>query len=217
MEQECGYPASAGMALRVPPFIKEMVAQLTFEARACNEINQSSGVSVRVTDQQLRIASSPTPRSAPCASATTRSCRAFPTCTSLYASTAGKIELEYVGEDKKEEDLIERLINRAVLKVFDRYFKIDDLRRVAALLRGRDGASRSPTIAPAAEYLDALREVPGLREAVEQLGPFESPGPDGGRERAGLRGPAPSSEAQQGAPRRALRLSRLRRQARRRR
>ena len=42
---------------------------------------------------------------------------------SLYASTAGKIELEYVGEDKKEDDLIERLINRAVLKVFDRYFK----------------------------------------------------------------------------------------------
>ena len=38
---------------------------------------------------------------------------------SLYASTAGKIELEYVGEDKKEDDLIERLINRAVLKVFD--------------------------------------------------------------------------------------------------
>src|SRR5260370_32470004 len=47
MEQECSYPASAGMALRVPPFIKEVVAQLTFEARASNEINQSSGVSWR--------------------------------------------------------------------------------------------------------------------------------------------------------------------------
>ena len=49
MDQECGYPASVGMALRVPPFIKEVVAQLTFEARASNEINQSSGVSVRVS------------------------------------------------------------------------------------------------------------------------------------------------------------------------
>ena len=29
---------------------------------------------------------------------------------------------------------------------------------------------------PASEYLDALREVPGLREAVEQLGSFETPG-----------------------------------------
>ena len=44
MEQECGYPASAAMALRVPQFMKEIVAQLTFEARASNEINQTSGV-----------------------------------------------------------------------------------------------------------------------------------------------------------------------------
>src|SRR5580704_8420423 len=49
MDQESGYPPSVGMALRVPAFIKEVVAQLTFEARASNEINQSSGVSVRVS------------------------------------------------------------------------------------------------------------------------------------------------------------------------
>jgi magnesium chelatase subunit I len=35
--------------VRVPEFMKEILAQLTFEARASNEINQSSGVSVRVT------------------------------------------------------------------------------------------------------------------------------------------------------------------------
>ncbi len=34
----------------------------------------------------------------------------------VLASTAGKIELEYAGEDKKEEDLIDRLLNRAVLE-----------------------------------------------------------------------------------------------------
>jgi magnesium chelatase subunit I len=30
--------------------------------------------------------------------------------------------------------------------------------------------------APAADYLDALREVPGLREAIDQIGVFETPG-----------------------------------------
>jgi magnesium chelatase subunit I len=174
MEQECSYPASAGMALRVPPFIKEVVAQLTFEARASNEINQSSGVSVRVSINNFESVIS---------NAEKRAVRLgeneivprLSDLPSLYASTAGKIELEYVGEDKKEDDLIERLINRAVLKVFDRYFKVDDLRRVAAYFEGGWGVVVSDS-APSSEYLDALREVPGLREALEQLGAFETPG-----------------------------------------
>jgi hypothetical protein len=93
----------------------------------------------------------------------------------LFASTAGKIELEYVGEDKKEEDLVERLINHAVLKVFDRYLKIDDLKSIIAYFGQGWGVEVSDR-APSAEYLEPLREVPGLREAVERLGPFETPG-----------------------------------------
>ena len=34
----------------------------------------------------------------------------------------------------------------------------------------------SPDRAPASDYLDALREVPGLREAIDQIGVFETPG-----------------------------------------
>src|SRR5580658_2733500 len=174
MDQESGYPPSVGMALRIPPFIKEVIAQLTFEARASNEINQSSGVSVGVSIKNIESVLS---------NAEKRAVRLgdneivprLSDLPSLYASTAGKIELEYVGEDKKEEDLIERLVNRAVLKVFDRYFKVDDLRRVAAYFEGGWGVEVSDD-APASDYLDALREVPGLREAVEQLGSFETPG-----------------------------------------
>ena len=174
MEQECSYPRSSGMELRVPPFIKEIVAHITFEARASNEINQSSGVSVRVSINNFESALS---------NAEKRAVRLeeneivprLSDLPSLYASTAGKIELEYVGEDKNEEDLIERLINRAVIKVFDAYYKVDDLRRVIAYFEQGWGIEVSDS-APASEYLEALREVPGLREAVEQLGPFETPG-----------------------------------------
>src|SRR2546425_7235050 len=48
MEQEMPALDRGSRALRVPQFMKEIVAQLTFEARGSNEINQSSGVSVRV-------------------------------------------------------------------------------------------------------------------------------------------------------------------------
>ncbi len=40
---------AASRAVHVPDFLKQIIAQFTFEARACAEINQASGVSVRVT------------------------------------------------------------------------------------------------------------------------------------------------------------------------
>src|SRR5512135_2083287 len=49
MEQELPAVERAERLLGMPPFMKEILAQITFEARASNEINQSSGVSVRVT------------------------------------------------------------------------------------------------------------------------------------------------------------------------
>ena len=207
MEQECSYPLRAETPLRVPQFMKDILAQITFEARASNEINQSSGVSVRVTINNYEAA---------IANAEKRAIRTgeneivprLSDLHSLYASTAGKLELEYAGEDKKDDDLIERLINRSVLKVFDRYLKLDDMKSLIGYFEEGWGVEVSDT-APSSEYLDALREVPGLREVVEQLGVFESPGPDGDRERADFRGPASASEAQQGSAGRALRLSRL--------
>ena len=102
MEQEVPALDRDGRELRVPPFMKEIVAQLTFEARASNEINQASGVSVRVTHQQLRDADLATPRSARVRTRRARD-RAAPhrPARGRCASTAGKIELEYAGEDKK--------------------------------------------------------------------------------------------------------------------
>src|SRR5262249_58255889 len=49
MEQEATPIDRDGRELRVPQFMKELVAQVTLEARASNEISQSSGVSVRVS------------------------------------------------------------------------------------------------------------------------------------------------------------------------
>jgi len=174
MEQECSYPLGAEMPLRIPQFLKEILAQITFEARASNEINQSSGVSVRVTINNFESLISNAEKRA----IINRDNEIVPRVSdlhSLYASTAGKLELEYVGEDKKEDDLIERLVNRAVLKVFDRYLKLEDLKNVSSYFEEGWGVEVSDR-SPASDYMDALREVPGLREAVNQLGVFETPG-----------------------------------------
>jgi magnesium chelatase subunit I len=174
MDQECSYPADSALPLRVPQFLKDILAQITFEARASNEINQASGVSVRVTINNLESMMSNAEKRA-VINGENEIVPRLSDLHSAYASTAGKLELEYVGEDKKEDDLIERLVNRAVLKIFDHHIKVDDLKRVIAYFEEGWGVEVSDR-SPSSEYMDALREVPGLREAVNQLGAFESPG-----------------------------------------
>jgi magnesium chelatase subunit I len=174
MEQECGYPLRAEMPLRVPQFLKEILAQITFEARASNEINQSSGVSVRVTINNFETLISNAEKRA-VVNADQEIVPRVSDLHALYPATAGKLELEYAGEDKKEADLIERLVNRAVLKVFDRYVKVEELKTIIVYFEQGWGVEVSDR-SPASDYLDALREVPGLRDAVNRLGAFETPG-----------------------------------------
>jgi magnesium chelatase subunit I len=174
MEQEVPAVDRGAVALRVPDFLKEILAQLTFEARASNEINQSSGVSVRVTINNYESLIS----NAEKRTVRTSEREVVPRLSDLHsvlASTAGKIELEYVGEDKKEEDLIDRLINRAVLKVWDKYLKVELLKRVIEHFEAGWGCEVSDRLR-SEDYLEGIRQIPGLREGIALLGPFESPG-----------------------------------------
>src|SRR5207244_13349335 len=124
MEQEIPPLDRDHETVRVPEFMKEIIAQITFEARGSNEINQSSGVSVRVTINNYESLLSNAEKRA----VRTTEREIVPRITdlpSVLPSTAGKLELEYVGEDKKDGDLIDRLINRAILKVWDKYLKVE--------------------------------------------------------------------------------------------
>jgi magnesium chelatase subunit I len=174
MEQEVSPIDRDGRELRVPQFMKELVAQVTMEARASNEISQSSGVSVRVSINNYETLISNAEKRA----LRTGEREIVPRLTDLHAvlaSTTGKIELEYAGEDKKEEDLVDRLINRAVLAVWDRFLSVEALGRVVAHFEAGWGVEVSDRM-PAAEYREGVQKIPGLREAVALLGPFESPG-----------------------------------------
>jgi magnesium chelatase subunit I len=173
MEQESAPMSQRSQAVRVPQFVKEILGHMTFEARKSNEINQSSGVSVRVTINNYETLIS---------NAEKRSLRlkegeVVPRVSDLHsilASTSGKIEMEYVGEDKKEDDLVEKLVNRAILKVFDQYFTVNALQKVVDYFNSGWGAEVSDTM-PSQEYLEGIKEIPGLKEAIRTLGPMESP------------------------------------------
>ena len=175
VEQEATGVDRAAIATVVPQFLKEIVAQMTMEARASNEINQASGVSVRVTINNYETLVSNAEKRA----LRTGEQEVVPRLTDLpavNASTIGKLELEYGGEDKGEGDLIERLINRAVLKIWDKYLTLEGCERVVQHFESGWGVEVSDRMR-SDEYQEGLRQIPGLRDAVARLvGPVESPG-----------------------------------------
>jgi magnesium chelatase subunit I len=146
---------------------------MTFEARKSNEINQSSGVSVRVTINNYESLISNAEKRA----LRLKETEVVPRVSDLHAvlaSTSGKIEMEYVGEDKKEDDLVEKLANRAILKVFDQYFTVSSLQKVIDYFNSGWGVEVSDVM-PSQDYLEGIKEIPGLKEALRTLGPMESP------------------------------------------
>src|SRR5690606_33679111 len=173
VEQEVPIAERCGRPVRVPDFMKQVIAQLTFEARASHEINQTSGVSVRVTVHNYETL---------IANAERRAVRLgeneiVPRISDLHAVSAsmlGKLELEYTGDERGETSPLERLLNRAVLAVFDRVMSVDRLSKVSNYFAAGWGVEVSDMMR-ADEYLEGIRAIPGLREAIAELGPFESP------------------------------------------
>jgi magnesium chelatase subunit I len=173
MEQESAPMSHRSHAVVVPQFMKEILGHMTFEARKSNEINQASGVSVRVTINNYESLISNAEKRA----LRLKETEVVPRVSDFHAvlaSTSGKIEMEYVGEDKKEDDLVEKLVNRAILKVFDQYFTVSSLQKVVDYFNSGWGVEVSDVMA-SQDYLEGIKEIPGLKDALRTLGPVESP------------------------------------------
>src|SRR5919204_33701 len=127
------FPAD-GIRTVSPDHMKQVVAELTHLARKASEISQRSGVSVRVSICNWENLLS---------SAVKRAVRlnereAAPRVSdlpSLIASTAGKIELETLG-DANDEKILAKLMQRAVLNVFNRSFAPAEVDPIAAGFQG---------------------------------------------------------------------------------
>ena len=160
-----------GPAVVVPPFMEEVVAELTHLARRSPEISQRSGVSVRVSVANTEILE---------AAALKRAVRlgeplGSPRVSDLgavVATTVGKVELESVGDEAPEERIVERLITKAVYATFTRHVSVDDLEGVVEAFD--DGFTvETGDRTPSREYVAWSREVPGLSDAVRRLGAFD--------------------------------------------
>ena len=171
--QEAELPLAEGIAVVVPPFMEDVIAELTFQARSSPDVNQASGVSVRLTIANYETLA---------ANALRRALRlgesaAVPRISDLDAlesSTLGKIELEYAGGERSEGDVVRELRKRACKRVFDRYVGAD---AVALVVRAFDDGWNVEVSQqmPSREYLAGLEQIAALREAAAKLAGSEEP------------------------------------------
>jgi magnesium chelatase subunit I len=172
VEQESTVPGLPGMQIDVPRYMMEVVAELTHLARKSPDISQRSGVSVRVSISNYENL---------VANAIRRSLRVgeadvSPRVTdlpALLASTSGKIELETVG-DTKEDRIVERLVQGAVLNVFNRYFTVQEFDELVKAFEGGLNIEVGDTM-PSMEYMLQASSAVGIKAAVARLGTTNNP------------------------------------------
>ena len=171
MDQErTRFPDEDSMVL--PYYMKEILAEITSQARESSEINQRSGVSCRVSISNFETL---------LGNALRRSiihgeqyvCPRTSDLPYIMASFSGKIELETF-EEGRESRVTDDLTRRGVLRVFGGVFEVDELERIVTAFDMGNTAETSSE-KPAAEYLAMLTQVDGLADAVKKVTTDERP------------------------------------------
>lgn len=170
------------VAVQVPLFMREIVEEASRLARASPHVNQSSGVSVRLSIANYENMVSNAERRA----VTLAQPQAVARVTDLAhmaAGSRGKLELTLSEEPGQEDKLIARILEEAVKNIFDQHFKPQQFKNVVEHFEagGTLELGDKLTSAQYAERLRAIKDFPrqlaaaGRALAPELMeDPFES-------------------------------------------
>ncbi len=172
MEAESAQFVADGLETSYPKYMKEIIAEITHQARRSQDISQRSGVSVRVSISNYENVMSNAIRRA----IRLNEHQAVPRISdlpALVASTSGKIELDTVG-DAKEDRIIQKLMKNAITKVFGDYFEVREFEQLVAGFDKGLSVQASDSL-PSMEYVHQLARVGGLKQAVAKLNGHGTP------------------------------------------
>ena len=166
--QEAWTERTAALRVEIPAYVREVVEEVAFQARADRKIDKRSGVSQRLPITTLELVVSNAERRA----LSNGEKIAVPRVTDLYAalpSITGKFELEYEGELRGAETVARDLIRGAVGTVFTGVFDGVDTRTVVEWF-DLGGTLQLGDATSAEEVIAQTRRVQGLRELAETAG-----------------------------------------------
>jgi magnesium chelatase subunit I len=167
MEAERRHFGNGKIEVYVPRFIKDVVAEVTHLARKSPDINQSSGVSVRVSIANYETVIANAIRRA----AILKEKVAVPRISDLpyiHASTDGKIEMEGSFDDAQSPNVFDTLIQKAIQKVFNHYCSLNALDPVVEVFQNGISVEVSDMLHNQF-YLDMVKKIPGIERSFNTL------------------------------------------------
>jgi magnesium chelatase subunit I len=172
MDMERRQFAETGIETFMPAYMKEIVAEITHLGRKSPDINQRSGVSVRISIMNYETIVANAVRRA----VTVGEKLAVPRISDLpyiYSSMGSKIELEGF-EEAKEGKIIDDLTRKAVFSVFNRHFQMMSMEQV--ITQFTEGFSvEAGDMMPSRNYVRVAKEVIGLMDAVKKVADSDRP------------------------------------------
>ena len=157
------HPVPADFSVAVPDYMMEIIAEITRLARRSPDVNQRSGVSVRASIANYESMLANSLRRA----IVNEEEEAVPRVSDLpfiVPTLSGKVELETI-EDGREEQIIEKLIQGAVVAVFNRLYNLSDLEPIVA--RFKSGISvEVGEMTASSDYRGLVDSIEGLAEAL---------------------------------------------------
>ncbi|MGE5596344.1 MAG: magnesium chelatase [Hyphomicrobiales bacterium] len=166
------HPVPADFKVVVPPYMKEIIAEISRLARRSPDVNQRSGVSVRASIANYESMLANALRRA----IVTGEDVVVPRVSDLpyvVPSLTGKVEFETV-EDGREEQIIDKLIQGAVVAVFNRQFNLGELEPVVNRFKA-GFAAEVGELTPSDQYVKLAQQVDGLQAAIDKIGASGSP------------------------------------------
>jgi magnesium chelatase subunit I len=174
MEQEADIDLGGDYPVVVPYFMREIIEQITIQARKSKYIDQESGVSARFSIANYRTM---------VASARQRAVvlgehPAVPRISDLghlYSSSLGKLELDLMGSHQmSERQVLDAVIAEAIQIVFDEYVDKHGLAEIAEIF-GRGVKIEVGDMLPSARYAELLQRVPPVWDKAFEVNAAEDP------------------------------------------
>ncbi len=165
--QEANIFPHEAINIDVPDFMEKIIATISHAARENPNINQRSGVSVRLTVSNYETLVAGSLRRA-LLNEETHAVPRVSDLSSIIASTCGKIEVETL-EDGREIEIIQHLVKQSILEVFRATVDhslctplLDEFEKGAIVSAGDDIVSMA--------YIDCLNQMASFNPVLESIG-----------------------------------------------
>jgi len=172
MEQERMRFDDVDYKVVVPQYMKEIVAEISRLARRSPDVNQRSGVSVRASIANYESLLANAMRRA----INTKENEVVPRVSDLpfvIPAIQGKVEFETV-EEGKEEQIIEKLIQGAIVAVFNRFFSVSEFDDTITRFKSGISVEVGDTM-PSDTYQRIVKQVEGLDKQVAKVDAKSAP------------------------------------------